>query len=100
MVSTILTHVVCINKLYVNADQFVILKPLRYCFKETFRFDVKDSFARRPVSRLTKPGNIKKNWGKAIQFHGTFHGLKITNCDVGIIDEGVESDVAFILQEP
>ena len=49
-------------------------------------FDVKASFASRPLSRLirwcSKPGDItKKSWWKAIQFHGTFHGLKITNCD-------------------
>ena len=52
-------------------------------------------FARRPVSRLIKPGDIKKEFKekaiqfhgtlfnfkeKAIQFHGTFHGLNITNC--------------------
>ena len=42
------------------------------------------SFASRPVSRLikwyNKPGDITKEfWEKAIQFHGTFHGLKITN---------------------
>ena len=32
--------------------QFVIFKPLSYCFKETIGFDVKASFASRPVSRL------------------------------------------------
>ena len=42
------------------------------------------SFASRPVSRLikwyNKAGDITKEfWEKAIQFHGTFHGLKITN---------------------
>ena len=29
-------------------EQFVIFKPLRYCFKETIGFDVKASFASRP----------------------------------------------------
>ena len=63
------------------------LKPLSYCFEETIWFDVKDSFASRPVSRLikwyNKPGDkTKEFWEKAIQFHGTFHGLKITNCIV------------------
>ena len=30
------------------------------------------------------PGDItKKFWEKAIQFHGPFHGLKITNCGGG-----------------
>ena len=32
--------------------QFVIFKPLSFCFKETIGFDVKASFASRPVSRL------------------------------------------------
>ena len=33
-------------------NQFVIFKPLSYCFQETIGFDVKASFASRPVSRL------------------------------------------------
>ena len=44
--------------------QFVIFKPLSYCFQETIGFDVKASFASRPVSRLiswyNKPGDITK----------------------------------------
>ena len=32
--------------------QFVIFKSLSYCFEETIGFDVKVSFASRPVSRL------------------------------------------------
>ena len=40
--------------------QFVIFKPLGYCFEEIIGFDVKASFARRPVSRLVKPGDIIK----------------------------------------
>ena len=32
--------------------QFVIFKPLSFCFEETLGFDVKASFANRPVSRL------------------------------------------------
>ena len=64
--------------------QFVIFKLLLYFFKETIGFDVKASFASHPLSRLigwyNKPGDITKEfWEKAIQFHGTFHGLKITN---------------------
>ena len=63
---------------------FVIFKPLIYCFGKTIGFDVKASLATRPVSRLIRwilqTGDItKKFWEKAIQFHGTFHGLKITN---------------------
>ena len=46
--------------------QFVIFKPLSYCFEETIRFDVKTSFASR-----------------------TFHRLKITNCIKGLKDEAV-----------
>ena len=61
----------------------MIFKTLSYCFKETIGFDVKVLFARHPASCLIKPGNITKYFQeKAIQFHGTFHGLKITNCVV------------------
>ena len=66
--------------------QFVIFKPLScYCFKETIGFDVKISLASHPVLHLirwyNKPGDITKGFQeKAIQFHGTFNGLKITNC--------------------
>ena len=35
-----------------HVTQFVIFKPLRYCFQETVGFDVKASFVSRPVSRL------------------------------------------------
>ena len=61
-----------------------IFKPLSYCFEETIEFDVKASFASCPLSRLirwyNKPGDITKEfWQKAVQFHGTFHGLKITS---------------------
>ena len=46
--------------------QFVIFKPLRYCFAETIGFDVKVSFASRPVSRLiscyNKTGDITKEF--------------------------------------
>ena len=56
----------------------------RYCFKEAIGFEVKASFASRPLSRLirwyTKLGDITNEfWEKAIRFHGTLHGLKITN---------------------
>ena len=48
------------------------------------RFDLKASFASRPMLRLiswySKPGDITKEyWEKAIQFRGNFHWLKITN---------------------
>ena len=54
-----------------DEPSFVIFKPLSYCFEETIGFDVKASFACRPVSRLirwyNKPGNITKEfWEKAI----------------------------------
>ena len=66
-------------------NQFVISKPLSYCFKETIGFNVKASFASRPLSRLirwyNRPGDITK---KAIEFHGTFQGLKITNCNISL----------------
>ena len=31
--------------------QFLLFKPLSYCFEETIGFDVKASFASRPLSR-------------------------------------------------
>ena len=34
--------------------QFIIFKPLSYCFEETIGFDVKASFTSRPVSRLIR----------------------------------------------
>ena len=41
------------NKVRVRVRiQFVIFKPLSYCFEETIGFDVKASFASRPVSPL------------------------------------------------
>ena len=71
----------CNSKAY-NLSQYLIFKPLSYCFEETIGFEVKASFASRPVSRLirwyNKPGDIiKEFWEETIQFHGTFHGLKI-----------------------
>ena len=42
------------------ADQFITFKPLSYCFEETIGFDVKPSFARRPVPCLIKPDDIAK----------------------------------------
>ena len=34
--------------------QFVIFKPLSYCFEEIIGFDIKAAFASRPVSRLIR----------------------------------------------
>ena len=42
--------------------QFVVFKPLSYCFEETIGFDVKALFARPPVPRLIKPGDIIKEF--------------------------------------
>ena len=46
--------------------QFIIFKPLSYCFEETIGFDEKASFAIRPVSRLirwyNKPGDKTKEF--------------------------------------
>ena len=74
----------CILKCSDQHIQFVMIKPLSYCFEETIGFDVKASFASRPLSRLikwyNKPGDkTKEFWEKAIQFQGTFHELKNTN---------------------
>ena len=41
--------------------QFVIFNPLSYCFKEIIGFDVKASFANRPVSHLIRWYN-KTRW--------------------------------------
>ena len=46
--------------------QFVIFKQLSYCFEEIVRFDVKASFASRPVSRLIKQGDIAKEFLKRL----------------------------------
>ena len=51
---------------------------------KTIGFHVKVSFASRPLSHLirwyNRPDDITKEfWEEAIQFHGTFDGLKITN---------------------
>ena len=37
-----------------DASLFVIFKPLSYCFEETIGYDVKASFASRPLSRLIR----------------------------------------------
>ena len=49
--------------------------------KNTFFTEHLRTTAWRPLPRLIKPGDItEKCYEKAIHFHGTFHGLKITNC--------------------
>ena len=52
--------------LYRGVYRFVIFKPLSYCFEETIEFVVKTSFARRPVLRLTKLGDVKKEFKKRL----------------------------------
>ena len=42
------------NNFDIVATQFVIFKPLSCCFEETIGFDVKTSFASRPLSRLIR----------------------------------------------
>ena len=49
------------NRLF-SVYQLVIFKPLSYCFEETIGFDVKASFARGPVLRLSKPSVIIKEF--------------------------------------
>ena len=52
------------DKFIVNSqlNQFVVFKPLSYFFEGTIEFDVKASFASRPVLRLirwyNKPADI------------------------------------------
>ena len=43
-----------------SSIQFVVFKPLSYCFEETVGFDKQASFARPPVSLFIKPGDITK----------------------------------------
>ena len=54
------------GKKYIDIYKFVIFKPLSYCFEETIGFEVKASFASRPLSRLirlySKPGDITKEF--------------------------------------
>ena len=45
-----------------HGSQFVVFKPLSYCFLEKIGFDVKASFARPPVAHLIKPGDITKEF--------------------------------------
>ena len=72
-----------LNSTRSQRSQFVIFETLSYCFEVAIAFDVEPSLARRPVSHLIKPGDITKEFQeKAIQFHGIFHGLKITNCSL------------------
>ena len=69
----ILSEVKLLEYLVLYFNQFVIFKPISYCFEETIGFDVKASFASRPVSRLIrwyiKPGDITKEfWEKVISW--------------------------------
>ena len=54
----------------IQAIHFAIFKPLSYCFEETIGFDVKTSFASRPVSFLirwyNKPGETTKSFEKRL----------------------------------
>ena len=54
------------NFVFNPANQFVIFKPLNYCFEEATGFDLKASFASRPKSRLIRrynePGDITKEF--------------------------------------
>ena len=53
-------------KCYTLPSQFVIFKPLSYCFKETIGFDVKVLFAScpelRPIRWYNEPGDITKEF--------------------------------------
>ena len=50
--------------MHIKTSQFVIFKPLSYCFEQTIGFDVKASFASCLESRLIRlynePGDITK----------------------------------------
>ena len=45
-----------------SSIQFVVFKPLSYCFEETMEFNKQTSFARPQVSRFIKPGDITKEF--------------------------------------
>ena len=49
-----------LNNHQIQPYQLLSFKPLSYCFEETIGFDVMASFARRPVLRLIKSGDITK----------------------------------------
>ena len=54
-------------------QQFVIFKPLSYCFKKTIGFDVKASFAGRPLSHLIRWCNkkiLRNSWIESYKFAG------------------------------
>ena len=100
-----LNHVVCVNSLNqvcsiwrntnaafkISLYQFVIFNPLSYCFKEMIGFDVKASFASRPVLRLTrwynKPGDITidfswiENYKLIYSCSYENNALKISHCE-------------------
>ena len=48
------------NSFVKNRPQFVMFKPLGYCFEEMIGFDGKVLVPRRLVSHLFKPGDITK----------------------------------------
>ena len=52
------SHAISVYSCYRNSNQFVIFKPLSYCFSETIGFDVKASFASRPMLRLITVWNF------------------------------------------
>ena len=63
-----MNYIKCIIK-YLN--HFVVLKPLS--LEETIGFDVKASCSRRPVSHLSKPGDLTKEFYKRLfSFTGLF----------------------------
>ena len=51
---------------YVSIWEFVVFKPLSYCFEETIGYDVNTLFARPPVTRIIKPNDITKNVKKSL----------------------------------
>ena len=61
--SIVLSRIIFLQRLKLaSLGQFVVFKPLSYCFEETVGFDVKAKFARPPVSRLIKPRDITKEF--------------------------------------
>ena len=83
-----------------TVSQFAIFKPLSYCFEETIGFDIKVSFASRPVSLLISwyynQVILQKNFDKRLfSSIGTFHGLKITNWSLFRLGNAVIQSRAF-----
>ena len=83
-----------LREIYPTNHQFVIFKPLSYCFEETIEFDVKASFASRPVSRLIRWYN-KKILGKGYSVSRDFSWIENYKLKYGkkLLDTATETEL-------